>query len=53
MGGYPLIGRQCRVANDVRPLHTEAGKGIGKVLQGFGKAIGGIFGGGDDKAPKQ
>ena len=32
---------------------TEAGKGIGKVLQGFGKAIGGIFGGGDDKAPKQ
>jgi len=32
---------------------VEAGKGVGKVIQGVGKFFGGLFGGGDDKKPKQ
>jgi penicillin-binding protein 1B len=30
----------------------EAGKGVGKVIQGVGRIFGGLFGGGDDKKPK-
>ena len=47
----PLHG--FHISEAVQDGVTEAGKGIGKALQGVGKFIGGLFGGGgDDKKPK-
>jgi penicillin-binding protein 1B len=46
----PLHG--FRISDALEPA-KEVGKGVGKVFQGIGKAIGGLFGGGDDKNPKQ
>jgi len=48
----PLHG--FRISEAVQEGVTEAGKGIGKAVQGVGKFFGGLFGGGskDDK-PKQ
>jgi len=31
----------------------ETGKGVGKVISGVGKFFGGLFGGRDDKKPRQ
>ncbi len=32
---------------------VETGKGVGKVISGVGKFFGGLFGGRDDKKPRQ
>jgi penicillin-binding protein 1B len=47
----PLHG--FHISEAVQDGVTEAGKGIGKAIEGVGKFIGGIFGAGDDKKPKQ
>ncbi len=47
----PLHG--FRLSEAVQEGVAETGKGIGKAIQGVGKFFGGLFGGGDDKKPKQ
>lgn len=37
------------IAEPVKDVGKDVSKGVGKVFQGLGKAIGGLFGGGDDK----
>src|SRR5205823_14979967 len=48
----PLQG--FHISEAVQEGVTDAGKGIGKAIQGVGKFIGGLFGGGGDdkKEPK-
>ncbi len=46
----PLHG--FHISEAVQEGVAETGKGIGKAIQGVGKFIGGLFGGGDDKKPK-
>jgi penicillin-binding protein 1B len=46
----PLHG--FRISEAVQEGVAEAAKGVGKVFQGVGRFVGGLFGGGDDKKPK-
>src|SRR3989441_1833334 len=47
----PLHG--FRLSEAVQDGVVEAGKGVGKVFSGVGRFFGGLFGGRDDKKPKQ